>query len=298
MTDSATTWSKLGDRPMKQLRADRLGIEFISALGQAPVDFVALAHKLGCERIGLAPAPITGPLAGEREWSFRNNPSLVREVKRALADHGLRVSLGEGFLILPGRDIADAEADFELMAELGAERLNACAMEPNAARNLDQFATFAAMAHARGLPVTVEFMPGTPVGSLGVALAFVTASGASNAGVLVDAMHLFCSGGTVEELATAAPGLITYAQLCDAKQASFYETYFQDARNNRLVPGEGVLPLAEFVRALPAACPIGLEVPMMGKAQAGVGHEERLTICVAAARALLASETPDSSARG
>jgi sugar phosphate isomerase/epimerase len=276
---------------MKQPRPDRLGIEFISVLGQAPVDFVALARKLACERIGLAPAPITGPLAGDVAWSLRNNPSLVREVKQALADHGVRVSLGEGFLILPGRDIADAEADFELMAELGAERLNACAMEPDPSRNLDQFATFAAMAHARGLPVTVEFMPHTPVGDLGAALAFVTASGASNAGVLVDAMHLFCSGGTVEELAGAAPGLIAYAQLCDAKQASFYETYFQDARNNRLIPGEGVLPLAEFVRALPTACPIGLEVPMMAKAQAGVGHEERLTVSLAAARALLPNET-------
>lgn len=275
---------------MKRPRTDRLGIEFISVLGQAPADFVALARKLGSETIGLAPAPITGPLGSDPTWSLRNNPSLVREVKQALANHGVRVSLGEGFLILPGCDIAAAEADVELMAELGAERLNACAMEPDAARNLDQFAAFAAMAHARGLPVTVEFMPRTPVGDLGAALAFVTASGARNAGVLVDAMHLFCSGGTVEELAAAAPGLITYAQLCDAKQASFYETYFQDARNNRLIPGEGVLPLAEFVRALPTVCPIGLEVPMMAKAQAGMGHEERLAVSLAAARALLAGE--------
>jgi len=266
----------------------RLGIEFISVLGQAPADFVALARKLGCDTIGLAPSPITGPLPGDPGWSLRNNPGLVREVKRALVDNGVRVSLGEGFIIMPGRDIADAEADLELMAELGVERLNACAMEPDAARNLDQFAAFAAMAHARGLPVTVEFMPGTPVRDLDAALAFVAASAATNAGVLVDAMHLFCSGGTVQDLARAAPGLITYAQLCDAKQASFYEGYFQDARDNRPIPGEGVLPLAGFVRALPIGCPIGLEVPMMTKAQAGMGHEERLAACLTAARELLA----------
>jgi sugar phosphate isomerase/epimerase len=102
-------------------------------------------------------------------------------------------------------------------------------------------------------------------------------------------MHLFCSGGTVQELARAAPGLITYAQLCDAKQASFYEGYFQDARNNRLIPGEGVLPLAEFIRALPIGCPIGLEVPMMTRAIAGMGHEERLAISLKAALELAAA---------
>jgi len=161
-------------------------------------------------------------------------------------------------------------------------------MEPDAVRNLDQFAAFAAMAGARGLPVTVEFIPGTPVCDLGAALRFVAASGAANARVLVDAMHLFCSGGTAEQLAAVTPGLIGYAQLCDARQASFYDGYFDDARNNRPAPGEGVLPLAQFVRALPAACPIGLEVPMLLKAAAGIGHEERLTPCVAAARALLA----------
>jgi sugar phosphate isomerase/epimerase len=272
---------------MEQSHTTRLGVEFISVLGLAPPDFVALTRKLGLESLGLAPAPITGPLAGAPQWTFRNNPGLVREVKRALADHGVRLSLGEGFLILPGRDIAAAVADFDLMADLGAERLNACAMDPDATRNLDQFAAFAALAHQRGLPVTVEFMPHTPVPDLEAALAFVKASGARNAGVLVDAMHLFCSGGTAEQLVAAPPNLITYAQLCDAKQASFYETYFHDARNNRLIPGEGVLPLADFVRALPLTCPIGLEVPLVTKAEAGMDHEARLNLCLTATRPLL-----------
>lgn len=264
----------------------RFGIEFISVLGQVPHDFVALARRLGCDSIGLAPAPIAGPLAGEPGWSLRDDPRLVRTVKRALADHGVRVSVGEGFLILPGRSIADAEADIELLAELGAERLNVCAMDPDAARNADQFAAFAAMAHARGLPATVEFIPGTPVADLDAALTLVTESGATNAGVLVDAMHLFCSGGTAQDLARVAPGLIAYAQLCDAKQDSFYEGYLTDARDDRLIPGESVLPLADFVRALPSDCPIGIEVPLMSRAAAGMGHEDRLVACLTAARGL------------
>jgi sugar phosphate isomerase/epimerase len=275
-------------RPREERPRDRLGIEFISVLGQSPVEFIALARRLGCGNIGLAPSPITGPLAGEPNWNLRRNPALARATKQALVNEGVRLSLAEGFLIMPGHNIADAEADIELMAELGAERLNACAMEPDAARNIDQFAAFAAMAGGRGLPVTVEFIPGTPVCDLKAALRLVAASRAANAHVLVDAMHLFCSGGTAEELAAVTPDLIGYAQLCDAKQASFYDGYFDDARGNRPGPGEGVLPLAQFVRALPATCPIGLEVPMLVKAAAGIGHEARLGPCVATARALLA----------
>jgi sugar phosphate isomerase/epimerase len=272
---------------VSQQRADRFSIEFISALGLEPSRFVGLAAKLGCRRIGLAPSPITGPFGGDPLWSLRNEPALVRGLKHALVDHDVRISLGEGFIIMPGRDILDAESDFDLMAELGAERLNACAMEPDPVRNLDQFAAFAAMAAARNMPVTVEFMPGTPVADLAAGLAFVDASDASNAGVLVDAMHLFCSGGTAETLRDVPAGLVTYAQLCDASQLHFYEGYFQDARNNRLSPGEGVLPLSDFLAALPADCPVGLEVPSVAKAEAGIGHEDRLSECLALARALV-----------
>lgn len=266
--------------------ARQFGIEFISVLGQEPARFVALAAKLGCNRIGLAAAPITGPFGSDPPWSLRNDPALVPALKQALAEHDVSVSLGEGFFIMPGRDIADMTADLDLMAELGAERLNACAMEPDPARNRDQFAAFAALAADRGMPVTVEFMPGTPVPDLAAGLKFVEASGAANAGILVDAMHFFCSGGAIETLRAAPADRIAYAQLCDARQASFYEGYFQDARNERLLPGEGALPLADFLAALPAYCPVGVETPSVARAEAGMGHEERLIQALAAARAV------------
>lgn len=269
--------------------APPFGIEFISILGLEPSRFVELAAKLGCRRIGMAPSPVTGPIGDDASWTLRDDPARVRSLKQALADHGVRVSLGEGFVILPGRDIAAAEADFDLMAELGAERLNICAMDGDPARNLDQFAAFAALAAARDLPVTVEFLPATPVGSLEAGLALVEASGAANAAVLVDAMHLFCSGGTADALRAVPAGKIGYAQLCDAREAHFYEGYFQDARDDRPLPGEGVLPLADFLAALPADCPVGLEMPAMARAKAGMGHEERLVRGLAAARALIAT---------
>ena len=265
---------------------DRLGFEFITALGLEPARFVALAAKLGIRRVGLAPAPIAGPYGSDPAWTLRDDPQRLRALKQALADHGVEVSLGEGFLIMPGADIAAAEADIDLMAEIGVRRLNINAMDPDPARNGDQFATFAALAAARGLPVTVEFIAMTPVGDLAAGIALVEQSGADNAGVLVDAMHLFASGGTAQDLRGATPGLVTYAQLCDARKPGFFDGYFDDARYERPLPGEGVLPLADFIAALPTDCTIGIETPMSARAQAGMGHEDRLERCLAATRAL------------
>ncbi len=271
--------------------ADRLGIEFISGLGMPPAGFVELAARLGCGAIGLALSPITADPLGGAVWSLRDDPALRREVRAALIANGVRISLGEGFLIRPGASIADAQADIALLVELGALRLNTCVLEPDAPRAAAEFASFARTAAAYNLPVTVEFLPGMPIGTLAQALALLRAADAPNAGVLVDAMHLLCGGDTPEGLAAVDPALITYAQLCDASKAAVGPDYFDIARNNRLGPGEGVLPLAAFIAALRPQCPIGLEVPMGPRALAGLDAEARLAPCVAAARRLMEPRT-------
>jgi hypothetical protein len=60
----------------------------------------------------------------------------------------------------------------------------------------------------------------------------------------------------------------------------------------RMVPGEGELPLFDMLTALPRDRVIGLEVPLRRAAEAGVGPRERLRRCVEAARSLLARLPP------
>lgn len=266
---------------------DRLAIEFISVLGLRPVEFVHVAAELGCHRIGLACAPIVTLAELYEPWTLRGNPGLVREVKQALADNGVSVSLGEGFLIRGGADIADQAAEMDILAELGAPLVNAVSIEGDAARTIAQFGAFAEMAAARGLRVSLEYMPGMPVGTLASARDLIVQTGKPNASLLVDAMHLYRSGGTSAELAALDPALIGYAQLCDVPLIAAYDDYSIEARFDRRGAGDGELPLQEFVDALPADCLIGLEVPMRDKALAGVGPVERLRPAVAAARTLL-----------
>ncbi|MDE2405252.1 MAG: sugar phosphate isomerase/epimerase [Sphingomonadales bacterium] len=265
---------------------DRLGLEFISGMGLAPVPFVELAARLGIHRLGFAPEPIVAP-AGSPAWSLRDDPALVRDLAAALAANGVSIDLGEGFLIMPDRAITAAETDIDLFARLGAKRLNAVVLEPDAHRAQAEFAAFAALAAARGLGVTVEFMPHMACGTLAQAVDLVRAAGAANAAVLVDAMHLYGSGATHTDLAALDPALIGHAQLCDARLPGFHADYYDDARCNRPAPGEGVLPLAEFVTALPPAVTIGLELPMLKRVEAGEALEPLLASAVAASRALL-----------
>ncbi|MFT4025446.1 MAG: sugar phosphate isomerase/epimerase [Novosphingobium sp.] len=267
---------------------DRLALEFISVLGMPPVEFVGVARELGVGKIGFACGQIVALPELYEPWTLRGNPGLVRDVKTALADNGVALSLGEGFLIRAGAEIADQAGDMDILAELGAPIVNVVSIEGDAARADDQFAEFARMAAQRDLAASIEYMPAMPIGTLAAARDIVVRSGQPNARVLLDAMHLYRSGGSAEDVALLDPGLVGYAQICDVPLVSAHEDYSIEARFDRRAIGDGELPLRDFVNALPAACTIGLEVPMRDKALAGIGPVERLKPAVTAARELLA----------
>ncbi|EJL28744.1 sugar phosphate isomerase/epimerase [Novosphingobium sp. AP12] len=261
---------------------DRLAIEFISVLGLPPVEFVKLAADLGVGHIGLAPKPITANPHGYPAWDLLADTALRRETLAAMADTAVQVSLGEGFLIRDGLD-ADAFAPMlDLFAELGAPLVNAVNMVASA----EPFGRFAEMARTRGMVATVEFLPLMPPASFAKALAFTDACGSDNARVLVDAMHFFRGGSGVEELTGIDPSRIGYVQICDVPMPARMTDYGLEARENRLGPGEGDLPLADFIAAIPADVIVGLEVPQVGRAQ-DAGPAERLAPMIAIARALL-----------
>ena len=59
----------------------------------------------------------------------------------------------------------------------------------------------------------------------------------------------------------------------------------REARTGRLLPGEGVLPLAALVKALPATTPLSVEAPV--RATAGLPALERARRAYRAMRTLL-----------
>ena len=133
----------------------------------------------------------------------------------------------------------------------------------------------------------MPFGPLFGIRNLASALEALQAVGSPGFRLLVDVLHLVRSGAGAAELAEHEPGRVGYVQICDVPLASSMERYMEEARNERLAPGHGELPLLELLQALPRDVVVGLEIPMLAQAQAGVGPRERLQGAVAATEELL-----------
>jgi sugar phosphate isomerase/epimerase len=269
---------------------NRLGIEQLSVFGLPPVAFVTLAADLGCDCISAALTAIPYNPHGYPQFSLRDDAALRREMQAALRDRGIAISLGEGFTIRPEREVRELAQDLDIMQELGAERVNAVSLDPDRARTFDQFAQLAELAAARGMQSTVELCPILTINDLATALTLLRHVGRSDFRLLLDTMHLARSGAQPADLAALDPGLIGYVQLCDAPRTPRLTNYMEEATFERMVPGDGELPLREMLAALPHhGLTVSLEIPLRSQAEAGMGPEVRLRRCVDAARALLHS---------
>jgi sugar phosphate isomerase/epimerase len=267
---------------------NRLGIENISVFGLPPVEYVNLAADLGCANISLGLTPVHINPHAYAPFNLKDDAPLRREVRAALRDRGVTVSLAEGLTIRPGVDARDRSAEFDAFADLGAERVNVVSMDPDMEQTLDQMLVTARMAAERGMTCTLEFAPGLTVADLATAAATVRRIGRPDFRLLIDAMHLIRSGSTPGDLAALDPGLIDYLQFCDVPLESPHPSYMLEAMTERKVPGQGELPLLDILRAIPARCVVSLEVPLLGEARRGTGPRERLAPAVAATRTLLA----------
>jgi sugar phosphate isomerase/epimerase len=264
---------------------NRLGIDFISVFGLPPAPFAELAGDLGCGSISLGLMEIDRNPHGYPAYSL-SDPATQRELAAALEGRGVVLANTEGFFALPGRDVSSYAPALDMMAGLGSERINTIGLDPDQGRCLDQLAALAELAGARGLVTTLEFVIGCPIGDLPGALAAWRHVGRDDFKLLIDPMHLIRSGGAPADVAALPPGAIGYAQLCDCTRVA--RDQMHEARYERMVPGEGELPLLDILKALPRDVRIGIEVPQLSLAEAGVGPHERLGRCVDAARGLMA----------
>ena len=81
--------------------------------------------------------------------------------------------------------------------------------------------------------------------------------------------------GHFADLAALDPAVIGHVQLCDVPMPAQIESYMEEALYERRAPGDGDLPLADFVELVPEDVPIGLETPIRSEAEAGIGPEDR-----------------------
>lgn len=265
-----------------------LGVDFISFFGMPPAQAVRLAGELGCRSISSGPKPMDYNPDGHPRWSLLD-PAVRRELKAAMADCGVSVALGEGFLVQPGADVRETSAaNLEAMADLGVKQINSVSFEPDFQRNVDQFGRLAEAAAAFGIETLIEFVPIFAVADLATAQAIVREIDRPDCGLMIDTMHLGRTGVAPGELAAIPAAQVGYIQLCDVPITPAIADYMDEAMHQRLAPGDGELPLLEMLSALPRDRIVSLEVPLRSEAEAGIAPRERIGRTVEAARSLLA----------
>jgi sugar phosphate isomerase/epimerase len=262
-----------------------LSLAYITVDHADPIEQIEAAAAAGFDAVGLRALMPTGrPLAHE----LIGRPMRVRAVAEACRAHGMAIL---------DLEVATLTADFRLdamlpfldvAADLGARWVQLVGEDADMDRTADNGARFVEAAAERGRRVALEFMRFRSIDSLHMASTLLDRIDHPFAALLLDTLHLMRSGGQVADLAALPPERIAYLQLCDAPATPPADgDYIFEARANRLYPGEGGLPLAEIIRALPPATPISLEVPYQRHAKASA--TERASAAAQATRDFLAS---------
>jgi sugar phosphate isomerase/epimerase len=204
----------------------------------------------------------------------------------ALADSAVRIGMMEGFAITPDNRAEDYARDLDMVAELGGAAVCAVSLERDMARTHAAFARLTELAAERGLVTTTEVGAGV-LRRLEKAKAALAAVDHPSFKLLIDTMHFFRFGATVADFAALAPGAVGHIQFNDVPMPALIEDYMTEALYERRAPGDGDLPLREFLAHVPPGVVVGLEIPIRSEAERGIGPRERMMRCLAQTRALM-----------
>ena len=208
------------------------------------------------------------------------------ELRARLRDAGLVVGYIDALTAgLPGQPSGSAPARYQntlescMTAALGleAKRLSVAhfgGAQTDIGALTAAIGDVATRARSEGLAVVVEFIPGTGIPDLTTAIRIVIDVGADDIGVLLDTWHHYRSVGSVADGAKVPFELVHAVQVSDMPAGSVGCWQAGDPgaaeRNStyvpmtgRLLPGDGVLPLAEVicgVLAIRPGVPVGIEI--------------------------------------
>nr|WP_221773645.1 sugar phosphate isomerase/epimerase and 4-hydroxyphenylpyruvate domain-containing protein [Novosphingobium piscinae] len=205
---------------------------------------------------------------------FVASPLSARETRALITDLGLTCSLYQPFRDLEGmpepqrsRAFARLQQKFDVMAELGCDRLLLCTncsplASGDRARIVADLREAAELAAGRGLVLGYEALAwATHVWDHREAWEIVCAVDHPGLGILLDSFHSLSRAIPVDSLRAIDPAKIVYVQLADAPVLDMNRLYW--SRHFRNLPGQGGLDVEGFVTELfriGYAGPLSLEI--------------------------------------
>lgn len=208
----------------------------------------------GCAGIGLR-------LSGEHAI---DNSSRAHDLRSRLADGGQRVFDVEVVRVSDGFEAPSALPLITRAADVGASHVLAVSDLGDSSagdpldRSIAMFASLAELARGHGLEVAVEYMAWTTPHDVDGALRVLAETGCR---IVVDLLHHTRIGASVHDLERLVrANAVAWVQISDAPISLDAESLVAEARHGRLIPGEGSLPLRDYLAVIPAHIDVGIEV--------------------------------------
>ena len=208
------------------------------------------------------------------EQDFIADAGSPREVGERIRGMGLEITLFQPFRDFEGLPKAlrakafdRAERKFDLMGELGTDLVLFCSsVHPEALGGIDRaaedFRALGERAAKRGIRVGYEALAwGRHVNDHRDAWEIVRRADHANIGIILDSFHTLGRGIDPQSIRSIPGDKIFFVQLADAPKIDMDLLYW--SRHFRNMPGEGDLPVTDFMRAVMAAGykgPISLEI--------------------------------------
>ena len=240
-----------------------LSLAALSVLPASPIDQIDAAAAAGLDAVGLRLQP-----AMPTDVDVMGDKALLRTIERRLSATGVKVLDIGAFRIGPKTDIQSMLPAMEFASSLSTRYMTCTSgtvaefVPSEEADTIEKFRELCEAGEPLGIKPMLEFMIYRSMGTLEDALRIVKLVNHSNIGICVDVLHLIRSGGSVDSVRRIDPDLLSYAHICDAPAASPTASQIPiEARFNRLLPGEGGLPLLDLLDVLPPGIPLSVEVP-------------------------------------
>jgi len=254
--------------------------------GLNPLQTIALAHELGCDAVVLR----------LRNYpDYQGNPYDViadRAMRRKIHDEvqarGMFIAAANAFEIRAGTPVSAAQAQLEAAAEIGARGVSVVVYEQDRSKHFDQISEYAELCRKLQLRMLLEFLAVSGVNSLAYTLELIRNVANPALGISADSLHIARTGATAADISAVPAGLIAHAQLNDGPAHVPAEQQMDEARGERLLPGEGSFDLIGLVRALPPDVPIGVEAGSRTRFVSGVTMQDHGRAAVAAMRSVIA----------
>ncbi len=263
--------------------ATQYSLAHLTVLGCPPPEMTYIAARAGYDFVSLR--PIFMGLPGEPNYALAENPVMLKQTKRALAETGLKLYDIELARIYDHMHPTKYLPAMEVAAELGGRAVLSSIWTEERNYAIEMFGRVCDLAKPFGLTVDLEYVPIAGVRSLADAVQVLKAVNRDNAGLMVDAHHFQRAGDRVEDLDSLPREWFHFAHLCDAPAEipAEREELVRIMREGRLYLGEGGIDVASILNHMPEMV-YSIELPNLDCVREK-GYAEHAFRCLETAKA-------------